>query len=63
MVTPNLDDTLKDLWRNEAFGRFFYDEHAINYLTATTVDRMLARVHGRQVRRDDAARLQLRQSR
>lgn len=46
MVTPNLDDTLKDLWRNEAFGKFFYDEHAINYMTAHTVDRMMARIAG-----------------
>jgi 2-polyprenyl-3-methyl-5-hydroxy-6-metoxy-1,4-benzoquinol methylase len=46
LVTPNLDDALKDVWRNEAFGRFFYDEHAINYMTAKTVDRMKARVTG-----------------
>jgi 2-polyprenyl-3-methyl-5-hydroxy-6-metoxy-1,4-benzoquinol methylase len=46
MVTPNLDDTLKDLWRNEAFGRFFYDEHAVNYMSARSVDRMLERVTG-----------------
>lgn len=46
MVTPNLDDTLKDLWRNQAFGRFFYDEHAINYMTARTIDRLLERVQG-----------------
>jgi SAM-dependent methyltransferase len=44
IVTPNLDDALKDLWRNEAFGRFFYDEHAINYLTPRAVDRMLCRL-------------------
>lgn len=54
MVTPNLDDTLKDLWRNEAFGRFFYDEHAINYMTARSVDRMCARLAG--VKTDVATR-------
>jgi len=46
LITPNLDDTLKDLWRNEAFGRFFHDEHAVNYMTAHAVDRMMARVTG-----------------
>ncbi len=46
LVTPNLDDTLKDLWGNEAFGKFFYDEHAINYMSARTVDRMMARLEG-----------------
>ena len=46
MVTPNLDDVLKDLWRNEAFGNFFYEERAINYMTVRTVDRLLERVQG-----------------
>jgi 2-polyprenyl-3-methyl-5-hydroxy-6-metoxy-1,4-benzoquinol methylase len=46
LVTPNLDDALKDVWRNDAFGRFFYDEHAINYMTPVSVDRMMARVAG-----------------
>lgn len=46
LVTPNLDDTLKDVWRNEAFGKFFYDEHAINYMTALSVERMCARLTG-----------------
>ena len=44
IVTPSLDDALKDLWRNEAFGKFFYDEHAINYFTPRAVDRMLSRL-------------------
>lgn len=46
LITPNLDDALKDLWANEAFGRFFYDEHAINYMSARTVERMFAQVQG-----------------
>jgi SAM-dependent methyltransferase len=48
IVTPSLDDTLKDLWRNEAFGRFFYDEHAINYMNTRSVDRMVAQLKGVQ---------------
>jgi SAM-dependent methyltransferase len=48
IVTPSLDDALKDLWRNEAFGKFFYDEHAINYLTPRAVDRMLSRLRKRR---------------
>jgi 2-polyprenyl-3-methyl-5-hydroxy-6-metoxy-1,4-benzoquinol methylase len=47
LVTPNLNDALKDLWRNEGFRRFFYDEHAVNYMTPHTVERMLARVRVR----------------
>ncbi|MHB8475461.1 MAG: class I SAM-dependent methyltransferase [Steroidobacteraceae bacterium] len=47
VVTPSLTDALKDLWRNEAFSRFFYDEHAINYLTPRAAGRMLARLRKR----------------
>jgi hypothetical protein len=32
------------LWRNDAFHRFFYDEHAINYLTPLSVERLLQRL-------------------
>lgn len=46
LVTPNFDDTLKDLWRNDAFGKFFYDEHVINYMTAKSVDRMCGKLRG-----------------
>jgi hypothetical protein len=47
VVTPSLSDPLKDLWRNEAFGKFFYDEHAINYMTPRAVERMLSRLRKR----------------
>lgn len=33
LVSPNLDDFLKDVWQNPGFGSFFYDECAINYFT------------------------------
>jgi len=33
LVSPNLDDFLKDAWQNPGFGSFFYDECAINYFT------------------------------
>jgi SAM-dependent methyltransferase len=46
VVTPNLNDALKDLWRNEGFRRFFYDEHAVNYMTPCTVERLFARLRG-----------------
>lgn len=46
VVTPNLNDALKDLWRNEGFRRFFYDEHAVNYMTPRAVERLFARLRG-----------------
>lgn len=47
VVTPNLSDALKDLWRNEGFSRFFYDEHSIHYLSMRAVERLVARLPGR----------------
>jgi SAM-dependent methyltransferase len=44
VVTPSLSDPLKDLWRNEGFKKFFYDQHAINYVTPRAVERMAARL-------------------
>jgi hypothetical protein len=47
MVTPSLRDPLKDLWNSQAFGKFFYDEHAINYFAPRSVDRLIERVKGK----------------
>jgi SAM-dependent methyltransferase len=44
IVTPSLTDPLKDLWRNEGFRKFFYDEHAINYFSPLSTRRMLEQV-------------------
>jgi len=37
IVTPNLDDALKDLYHIEGFINFFYDEHAINYFSTQSI--------------------------
>jgi 2-polyprenyl-3-methyl-5-hydroxy-6-metoxy-1,4-benzoquinol methylase len=39
LVSPNLDDFLKDAWQNPGFGSFFYDECAINYFTFNAIKR------------------------
>jgi 2-polyprenyl-3-methyl-5-hydroxy-6-metoxy-1,4-benzoquinol methylase len=44
LITPNLSDALMDLWRNEAFGNFFYDEHAVNYFTTQSVRKLVAKL-------------------
>jgi len=44
VITPNLNDAIKDLWRNPGFRNFFYDEHAINYMTVRTVERLVMRL-------------------
>jgi 2-polyprenyl-3-methyl-5-hydroxy-6-metoxy-1,4-benzoquinol methylase len=38
LITPNLNDALKDLWKNEGFNRFFYDEFAINYFSVKAAE-------------------------
>lgn len=47
VITPSLADPLKDLWRSESFRTFFYDEHAINYLTPRAVERIVAALRKR----------------
>lgn len=50
VITPNLDDAIKDLYRNEGFIRFFYDEHAINYLSSQSVRAIVDRLRKRTAR-------------
>jgi hypothetical protein len=44
LITPSLRDPLKDLWQNVAFGKFFYDEHAINYFSPLATQRLADRL-------------------
>jgi len=37
IITPNLNDAIKDFYRNEGFIHFFYDEHAINYFSCRSI--------------------------
>jgi len=39
VISPNLDDFLKDGWQNPGFNKFFYDEFAINYFTVKATRR------------------------
>lgn len=41
LVTPNLQDPLKDMLNNSGFKQFFYDEHAINYFTMHSIQKMI----------------------
>jgi len=40
IITPNLNDAIKDLYFNEGFIHFFYDEHAINYFSFQSVEQI-----------------------
>ena len=42
LVTPNLADPLKDIWSNQAFRKFFYDECAVNYFTPNALRALVA---------------------
>jgi 2-polyprenyl-3-methyl-5-hydroxy-6-metoxy-1,4-benzoquinol methylase len=55
IITPNLNDALKDLYRNEGFLHFFYDEHAINYFSLQSI-RQIVRYLNKQ-----GARIETRQ--
>jgi 2-polyprenyl-3-methyl-5-hydroxy-6-metoxy-1,4-benzoquinol methylase len=41
MITPNLNDPLKDIWANKAFENFFYDENAVNYFKPLSIRNLL----------------------
>ena len=43
IITPNLIDPLKNIWRNNAFEKFFYDEHAVNYFSPEAINKLMAR--------------------
>ena len=43
-ITPNVDDSLKDIWGNNGFNNFFYDEHAINYMSTKTFEVILSKL-------------------
>jgi 2-polyprenyl-3-methyl-5-hydroxy-6-metoxy-1,4-benzoquinol methylase len=44
LITPNLNDPLKDIWNNQSFGNFFYDECAVNYFTPQSVHKTIERL-------------------
>lgn len=41
-ITPNLDDVLKDIWCNEGYKNFFYDECAVAYYSLNAVNSLFA---------------------
>lgn len=43
LITPNLADPLKDIWQNEAFGNFFYDENAVNYFKPKSLKQLMGK--------------------
>lgn len=45
VITPNLNDAIKDLYRNEGFMKFFYDEHAINYFSSESVRQIVKKLN------------------
>ncbi|MCZ6820882.1 MAG: class I SAM-dependent methyltransferase [Calditrichaeota bacterium] len=46
-ITPNLRDVLKDIWHNEGYRAFFYDECAISYYSTVAVRRLMEKLESR----------------
>ncbi len=42
IITPNLDDLIKDIWQNPGFINFFYDETAIAYYSVRALNNLTA---------------------
>ena len=43
-ITPNLNDALKNLWLNQGFKNFFYDECAVNYFTPKSLKNIFEQI-------------------
>ena len=41
LITPNLNDSLKDILKNKGFSQFFYDEFAINYFSVKSAKKFV----------------------
>jgi hypothetical protein len=50
VISPNLDDAIKDLYQNEGFRNFFYDEFSINYFTEQSVRQMGKKLQFRSIK-------------
>jgi 2-polyprenyl-3-methyl-5-hydroxy-6-metoxy-1,4-benzoquinol methylase len=44
VITPNVNDALKNLYHNEGFLNFFYDEHSINYFSVKSIEEMVKNI-------------------
>ena len=40
IITPNLKDPLKTVWKNQGFENFFYEKHAVNYFSKKSLERV-----------------------
>ena len=47
-ITPNVGDSLKDIWGNKGFKDFFYDEYAVNYMSTSTFEVILSKLRYKQ---------------
>ena len=45
IVTPNLNDVLKDVWKIKGYLNFFYDEHAVNYFSIKSIKRLMKKIN------------------
>ena len=45
IITPNVNDPLKLVWKNESFKNFFYEKHAINYFSKKTMKNICEKLH------------------
>lgn len=45
LITPNLHDTLKDIYCNNGFINFFYDENIINYFSVESFKKLIERLN------------------
>ena len=47
IITPNLNDVLKDIWKNPGYNNFFYDECAIAYYSVKALKNLATKLNTR----------------
>ena len=45
IITPNLNDVLKDIFLNSAFNNFFYDKFALNYFSPKSLNVLISKIN------------------
>ena len=45
IVTPNHEDVLKDIWRNQGFIDFFYEKMSVGYYTVKSLHRLMVHIN------------------
>ena len=44
IITPNKNDAITELWRNDAYNKFIIDEHVVNYFSINSIKILISKL-------------------